>query len=113
MTDQAPKELGSSELMRRTLLSGFFALIATASPAAPPPVNPADTVAFMNQLWDRAVVLLNNKTDAAIRTARFRELFRTGFRLSRNCAIRVLRGLCRFHVHGAVIEPWRRNESAW
>ena len=79
MTDQAPKELGSSELMRRTLLSGFFALIATASPAAPPPVNPADTVAFMNQLWDRAVVLLNNKTDAAIRTARFRELFRTDF----------------------------------
>ena len=49
MTDQAPKELGSSEMMRRTLLSGFFALIATASPAAPPPVNPAYAVAFMNQ----------------------------------------------------------------
>ena len=30
-------------------------------------------------VWDRAVVLLNDKTDAAIRTARFRELFRTDF----------------------------------
>jgi phospholipid transport system substrate-binding protein len=79
MTDQAPKELASSEMMSRTLLSGFFALIATASPAALPPVNPAGAVALMNQLWDRVVVLLNDKTDAAIRTARFRELFRTDF----------------------------------
>ena len=79
MTDQAPKELGSSEMMRRTLLSGFLALIATASPAAPPPLNSANAVAFMSQLCDRAVVLLSNKTDAAIRTARFRELFRTDF----------------------------------
>ena len=79
MTEQAPKELTSTEMMRRVLLSLFFALIATASFAAPPPVNPADAVAFINQLWDRAAVLLNNKTDAAIRMARFRELFRTDF----------------------------------
>ena len=79
MTDQAPKELGSSEMMSRTLLSGFFALIATASPAALPPVNPAGAGALMNQLWDRVVVLIINKTDAAIRTARFRELFRPDF----------------------------------
>ena len=79
MTAQATKELRSTEMMRRSLLSGFFALVATASLAAAPPVNPADAVAFMNQLWDRAVILLNNKTDAAIRMARFRELFRADF----------------------------------
>jgi len=79
MTEQATKGLRSTEMMRRSLLSGFFSLIATASLAAPPPVNPADAVAFMNQLWDRAVILLSNKTDAAIRIARFRELFRTNF----------------------------------
>ena len=79
MPEQATKELRSTELMRRSLLSCFFASIALASLAAPPPVNPADAVAFMNQLWDRAVILLNNKTDAAIRIARFRELFRTNF----------------------------------
>jgi phospholipid transport system substrate-binding protein len=79
MTEQAIKGLSSTEMMRRSLLNGFFVLIATASLAAPPPVNPADAVAFMNQLWDRAVILLNNKTDAAIRMARFRELFRADF----------------------------------
>jgi len=79
MTEQATKELRPTETMRRSLLSGFFALVATASLAAAPPVNPADAVAFMNQLWDRAVILLNNKTDAAIRMARFRELFRADF----------------------------------
>jgi len=79
MTEQATKELRSTEMMRRSLLSGFFALVATASLAAAPPVNPADAVAFMNQLWDRAVILLNNKTDAAIRMARFRELFHADF----------------------------------
>jgi phospholipid transport system substrate-binding protein len=79
MTPHATKGLGTTEIMRRFLLSGFFALIAGGSLAAPPPVNPADAVAFMNQLWDRAVVLLNNKTDPAIRMARFRELFRAHF----------------------------------
>ena len=79
MTEQATKGLRSTEMMRRSLLSGLFVLIATASLAAPPPVNPANAVAFMNQLWDRAVILLSNKTDAAIRMARFRELFRTDF----------------------------------
>jgi phospholipid transport system substrate-binding protein len=79
MTPHATKGLGTTEIMRRFLLSGFFALIAGGPLAAPPPVNPADAVAFMNQLWDRAVVLLNNKTDPAIRMARFRELFRAQF----------------------------------
>ena len=79
MTERATKGLWLYDMMCRSLLSCFFALIALVSLAAPPPVNPADAVAFMNQLWDRAVILLNNKTDAAIRIARFRELFRTNF----------------------------------
>ena len=78
MTEQATKELRSTEMMRRSLLSGFFALVATASLAAAPPVNPADAVAFMNQLWDRAVILLNNKTDAA-----------SGWRASASCSTRI------------------------
>jgi phospholipid transport system substrate-binding protein len=66
-------------MMRRSLLTGLFLCFATASPAAPPLVNPADAVAFMNTLWDRAVEVLNNKADPAMREARFRELFRTDF----------------------------------
>jgi len=66
-------------MMRRSLLTGLFVLFATASMAAAPIVNPADAVAFMNNLWDRAVEVLNNKTDPMIRQARFRELFHTDF----------------------------------
>jgi phospholipid transport system substrate-binding protein len=66
-------------MMRRSLLTSLFVLIATATLAAPPPVNPADAVAFMHQLWDRAGGLLNGKTDPAIRRARFRQLFREDF----------------------------------
>jgi phospholipid transport system substrate-binding protein len=66
-------------MLRRTLLAALFVLTAAASNAAPPPVNPADAVAFMNRLWDRAVEVLNRKTDPAVREARFRELFRQDF----------------------------------
>lgn len=66
-------------MMRRSLLTSLFILIATASRAAPPPVNPADATAFMNQLWNRAVELLNNKTDPTLRQARFRQLFHEDF----------------------------------
>jgi phospholipid transport system substrate-binding protein len=79
MTERATNRLWLYDMMCRSLLSCFFALIALASLAAPPPVNPADAVVFMNQLRDRAVILLNSKTDAAIRMARFRELFRADF----------------------------------
>ena len=65
--------------MRRSLLTGLFLCFATAATAAPPVVNPADAVAFMNTLWDRAVEVLNKKTDPAMREARFRELFHTDF----------------------------------
>lgn len=66
-------------MMRRSLLTSLCVLIATASLAAPPPVNPTDAVAFMNRLWGRAVEVLNNKADPAIRAARFRELFHEDF----------------------------------
>jgi phospholipid transport system substrate-binding protein len=66
-------------MMRRWLLASFFILIATVSNAAPPTVNPADAVAFMNQLWDRALGVLNNKGDPVIRQERFRELFQADF----------------------------------
>jgi phospholipid transport system substrate-binding protein len=66
-------------MTRRSLLTTLFVLIATTTLAAPPPVNPADAVAFMNHLWNRAAELLNNKTDPAIRQARFRQLFHEDF----------------------------------
>jgi phospholipid transport system substrate-binding protein len=66
-------------MTRRSLLTTLFVLIATTTVAAPPPVNPTDAVAFMNHLWNRAAELLNNKTDPAIRQARFRLLFHEDF----------------------------------
>jgi phospholipid transport system substrate-binding protein len=66
-------------MMRRSLMSALFILFATAATAAPQAVNPADPVAFMNQLWDRAVELLNKRADPATREARFRELFHQDF----------------------------------
>jgi len=66
-------------MMRRSLLTSLFMLMSVASLAAPPVANPADAVAFMNRLWDRAIEVLNNKTDAALRQERFRQLFQTDF----------------------------------
>ena len=65
--------------MRRSLLTGLFVLFAYGSIAGPPLVNPADAVAFMNGMWERAVEVLNNKTDPALRESRFRELFDKDF----------------------------------
>ena len=83
--------------MRRSLLTSLFVLIATASLAAPPPVNPVDALAFMHQLWDRAAELLNGKTDPAIRRARFRQLFHEDFDVA---------GIARF-----VLGPYWRSIS--
>ena len=66
-------------MMRRSLLTSLFLLMSTAALAAPPVVNPADAVAFMNQLWDRAVQVLNKKADPAVRQERFRQLFHADF----------------------------------
>jgi phospholipid transport system substrate-binding protein len=66
-------------MMRRSLLTCLFALVATTTLGAPPPINPADAVAFMNALWNRAAELLNDKTDPRIRQARFRQVFHEDF----------------------------------
>jgi phospholipid transport system substrate-binding protein len=66
-------------MMRRSLLTSLFLLMSVASLAAPPIVNPADAVAFMNQVWDRAVEVLNKKSDPAFRQERFRQLFHADF----------------------------------
>src|SRR5258706_5539737 len=70
---------GPADMMRRSLLTVLLVLVATTSLAAAPSVNPADAIAFMNQVWNRAIELLNNKTDPAIRQARFRQLFHDQF----------------------------------
>ena len=66
-------------MMRRSLLTSLFVLIATTTLAAPPTVKSADVLTFMHQLWDRAAELRNDKTDPAIRRARFRQLFHEDF----------------------------------
>ena len=48
-------------MMRRSLLTVLLVLVATRSLAAAPPVNPADAIAFMNQVWNRAIELLTTK----------------------------------------------------
>src|ERR671923_1631503 len=70
---------GPADMMRRSLLTSLFVLVGVAALAAPPPVNPADAVAFMNRLWERAVEVLNNKADPAVRLERFRQLFHADF----------------------------------
>src|SRR5712675_2578736 len=86
-------------MTRRSLLTSLLVLIATASLAAPPPVNPADAAAFMNQLWASAVEVLNKKADPAAREARFRQLFHEDF----DC-----HGIARFVLGGY----WRAAREA-
>ena len=67
-------------MMRRSLLPTSLCLLMTsASLAAPPIVNPPDAVAFMNKLWNRALEILDNRVDPAVRQARFRQLFKADF----------------------------------
>ncbi len=67
-------------LTRRFLLIPLL-LVSAASPgmATPSGDATAPAIAFMNTLWSRAVELLNKKTPAAERQARFRELFHNDF----------------------------------
>src|SRR4051794_21445852 len=68
------------KMLRRSLLMSAFVLMAAPClAAAPTTADPADAVAFMNRLWDRAVEVLNNKSDPNIRQARFRQLFHDDF----------------------------------
>ena len=55
-------------MMRRSLLTVLLVLVATTSLAAAPPVNPADAIAFMNQVWntgDRVAQQQNRSRDKA------------------------------------------------
>jgi phospholipid transport system substrate-binding protein len=70
---------GLAGAMRRFLLTVSLVLVTNASLAAAPPVNPADAVAFMNGLWTRAMEVLNQKADPALRRARFAQLFHDDF----------------------------------
>ncbi|HXC90687.1 MAG TPA: ABC transporter substrate-binding protein [Stellaceae bacterium] len=56
-------------------------LLVAAGPVIAAPTGDSDpkAAAFMNQLWSRALELLNKKAPAAERQARFRELFHDDF----------------------------------
>jgi phospholipid transport system substrate-binding protein len=67
--------------LRRGLLPMLLPLALAAAPAmaSPPGAPDAQATALMNQLWSSAIALLNHKTPAAVRQARFRELFHNDF----------------------------------
>jgi len=66
---------------RRLILALALPVLVAAAAAAATPSGDADAraAAFMNQLWSRALELLNKKSPAAERQARFRELFHQDF----------------------------------
>lgn len=71
---------------RAPWICGIFLLVGlplaiAAGPAGAAPTGDTDAkaTAFMNQMWNRALELLNKKTPAAERQARFRELFHNDF----------------------------------
>jgi phospholipid transport system substrate-binding protein len=73
-------------MMRRSFLTALSMLIAAASMAGLPSAAFADAIAsaedpiaFMNELWNRAVEVLDKKISPSVRQARFRELFLTDF----------------------------------
>jgi hypothetical protein len=66
-------------VVKQFFLAVSFVLIANASVAVPPPVNPADAVAFIEKLWGSARDVLNQKADPALRRAQFAELFHEDF----------------------------------
>jgi phospholipid transport system substrate-binding protein len=67
-------------LIFSTLLLIMLPLAIASGPAAAATGdNDAKATAFMNDLWNRALELLNKKAPAAERQARFRELFHNDF----------------------------------
>jgi phospholipid transport system substrate-binding protein len=73
---------GIGLLLGRRLMVFLLPLALAASPAmaaAPPSDSSAQATAFMNELWNHASELLNNKTPVAQRQARFRTLFHNDF----------------------------------
>jgi phospholipid transport system substrate-binding protein len=73
---------GIGALLGRRLILILLPLALAASPAmaaAPPGDAGAQATAFMNELWNHASELLNNKTPVAQRQAQFRALFHNDF----------------------------------
>jgi phospholipid transport system substrate-binding protein len=71
---------GRAPLFCRVLLLIALPLAIAAGPAtAAPDTGDAKATAFMNELWNQALDLLNKKRPAAERQARFRELFHKDF----------------------------------
>jgi phospholipid transport system substrate-binding protein len=66
-------------LCRVLLLIGLPLAIAVSPAVAAPDAPDAKATAFMNELWNQALELLNKKAPAAERQARFRELFHKDF----------------------------------
>jgi phospholipid transport system substrate-binding protein len=69
----------ASILCRALLLVGLPLAIAAGPAAAAPDTTDAKATAFMNEMWNHALELLNKKAPAAERQARFRELFHNDF----------------------------------
>jgi len=70
---------GAPILCRFLLLIGLPLMIAAGPATAASDAGDPKATAFMNELWNHAVELLNKKTPAAERQARFRELFHRDF----------------------------------
>ncbi len=69
----------ASILCRALLLLGLPLAIAAGPAAAAPDTTDAKATAFMNEMWNHALELLNKKAPPAERQARFRELFHNDF----------------------------------
>jgi phospholipid transport system substrate-binding protein len=66
-------------LCRALMLVGLPLMIAAGPVAAAPDAIDPKATAFMNQLWNRALELLNKKAPVAERQALFRDLFHRDF----------------------------------
>ena len=64
---------------RRSALAAVAALMAVGSGTAATAAAAPDAVAFMNQLLNGAIAILNDKTSPAGRQAKFREFFQADF----------------------------------
>ena len=74
-------------MMRRSLLTVLLVLVATTSSAAAPPVNPADAIAFMNQVWNRAIELLDEQNRSRDKAGPVPTVVPRSVRRSRYCPI--------------------------
>jgi phospholipid transport system substrate-binding protein len=80
---QVKREQQRREILYRVLLTLFLALAIAAGPARAAPdtavAHDPKAAAFMNELWNQALDLLNKKRPAAQRQAQFRALFHKDF----------------------------------